>query len=96
MQEAHVRKWVQDRVDFETPFRICFYTGSYSDTFCSIMPVGDLTDIIPDEEVSWAETLRGLSYTVPAAKQGACGAMSDCGRLQASMAALCCVPHRVP
>eukprot|EP00891_Asterochloris_glomerata_P001375 jgi/Astpho2/1375/Aster-06232 len=54
MQEAHVRKWVQDRVDFETPFHICFYTGSYSDTFCSIMPVGDLTDIIPDEEADVA------------------------------------------
>ena len=47
-----MRKWVQDRVDFGTPFSIRFYAGSYNDTFCSIMPVGDITTIIPDEEVS--------------------------------------------
>ena len=47
-----MRKWVQDRVDFETPFRIRFYAGSYNDTFCSIMPIGDITTVIPDKEVS--------------------------------------------
>ena len=68
-----MRKWVQDRVDFETPFRICFYTGSYSDTFCSIMPVGDITTSIPDEEVSWSDPYLLTSWVLAGTvMDGAC------------------------
>ena len=97
-----MRKWVQDRVDFETPFRICFYTGSYSDTFCSIMPVGDITSLIPDEEVSRSEphllaswVLAGIVMHSACCLEGCLRATPDCGRLQAIVAALCCGSCRV-
>lgn len=50
-QEAFVRDWVQHRTGFQSSFRIRFYPARYAAEKCSILPVGDPTQCISDEEV---------------------------------------------
>ncbi|XP_074263283.1 digalactosyldiacylglycerol synthase 2, chloroplastic-like [Silene latifolia] len=47
--EAYVRKWLEDRTKFISRFDIKFYPGRFSTDKRSILPVGDITEIIPDE-----------------------------------------------
>ncbi|GAB2271668.1 Digalactosyldiacylglycerol synthase 2, chloroplastic [Dionaea muscipula] len=49
-QEAYVRRWVEERTGFTCDFDICFYPGKFALDKRSILPVGDITEIIPDEE----------------------------------------------
>lgn len=53
-QEAYVRKWLEDRTRFISRFDIKFYPGRFSVDKRSILPVGDITEIIPDEEADIA------------------------------------------
>lgn len=50
-QEAHVRRWIGQRTQHASNFKITFYAGRYDPAFMSIFPVGDLTSYVPDEEV---------------------------------------------
>jgi len=47
-QEEHVREWLRNRVGFEPDLQISFYPGRYATDKMSILPVGDVTDCIPD------------------------------------------------
>lgn len=53
-QEAYVRKWLEERTGFPSKFEICFYPGKFSLELRSILPVGDITRCIPDEEADVA------------------------------------------
>eukprot|EP00210_Caulerpa_lentillifera_P003787 g3618.t1 len=53
-QEAYIRQWVVNRTGSENAFRISFYPGRYAPEKCSILPVGDLTDYVPDHEADIA------------------------------------------
>ncbi|KAJ4744492.1 hypothetical protein LUZ62_012190 [Rhynchospora pubera] len=53
-QESFVRRWIEERVDFKPEFEIKFYPAKFSTELRSIIPVGDITDCIPDEEVDVA------------------------------------------
>ncbi|KAF3334603.1 hypothetical protein FCM35_KLT21207 [Carex littledalei] len=48
-QEDYVRKWLQERTAMVPSFTITFYPGKFSKEKRSILPVGDLTEIIEDE-----------------------------------------------
>ncbi len=50
-QEAFVRDWVHRRTGFESSFRIKFYPARYAAEKCSILPVGDPTQYVSDDEV---------------------------------------------
>ncbi|XP_021767334.1 digalactosyldiacylglycerol synthase 2, chloroplastic-like [Chenopodium quinoa] len=52
--EAYVRKWLEDRTGFISRFEIKFYPGRFSTDKRSILPVGDITEIISDEEADIA------------------------------------------
>ncbi|XP_074273049.1 digalactosyldiacylglycerol synthase 2, chloroplastic-like [Silene latifolia] len=52
--EAYVRKWLEDRTRFISRFEIKFYPGRFSIDKRSILPVGDITDIIPDDDADIA------------------------------------------
>lgn len=52
LQEKWIREWVQKRMGSSPAFKITFYCGRYDNAFKSIFPVGDLTNYIPDDEVS--------------------------------------------
>lgn len=52
--EAYVLKWLEDRTGFISRFNIKFYPGRFSIDKRSILPVGDITEIIPDEEADIA------------------------------------------
>lgn len=52
--EAYVRKWLEERTRFISRFDIKFYPGRFSLDKRSILPVGDITEIIPDEEADIA------------------------------------------
>lgn len=47
----YVRDWVQRRTGFESDFKVTFYPGRYAPEKCSILPVGDPTQYIPEHEV---------------------------------------------
>ncbi|KAL8114207.1 hypothetical protein AgCh_021169 [Apium graveolens] len=53
-QEYYVRQWLEERIGFKSTFRILFYAGKFSKEKRSILAVGDLTEIIPDEEADIA------------------------------------------
>ncbi|XP_020100785.1 digalactosyldiacylglycerol synthase 2, chloroplastic-like isoform X1 [Ananas comosus] len=54
-QESYVYRWLEERIDFRPKFGIKFYPGKqFSKEMRSILPVGDLTKCIPDEEADIA------------------------------------------
>lgn len=52
--EAFVRRWCEERTKFASGFNIRFYPGRFSAEKRSILAVGDITGIIPDEEADVA------------------------------------------
>ena len=48
--ESYVRAWVTKRTGFDCNFKVTFYPGRYSGDMGSILPVGDPTTYIPDNE----------------------------------------------
>ncbi|CAA7406597.1 unnamed protein product [Spirodela intermedia] len=52
--ENYVRQWVQERTGLISGFKIGFYPGKFSKDKRSILPVGDITEVIPDEEADIA------------------------------------------
>ncbi|KAJ7962332.1 Digalactosyldiacylglycerol synthase chloroplastic-like [Quillaja saponaria] len=53
-QEKYVRHWLQDRTGFTSSFTIRFYPGKFSRDKRSILAVGDISEIILDEEADIA------------------------------------------
>lgn len=53
-QELYVRHWLEERIDFVPRFRIKFYPGKFDKDKRSILPIGDITECIPDEEADIA------------------------------------------
>ncbi|PIN21991.1 Digalactosyldiacylglycerol synthase [Handroanthus impetiginosus] len=53
-QEKYVRQWLEERTGFRSSFRICFYPGIFSLHKRSILALGDITEVIPDEEADVA------------------------------------------
>ncbi|KAG0465086.1 hypothetical protein HPP92_019250 [Vanilla planifolia] len=53
-QEKYIRQWLGERIDFTSRFKICFYPGKFSKEMRSILPVGDITECISDEEADVA------------------------------------------
>ncbi|KAM0941380.1 putative digalactosyldiacylglycerol synthase [Dioscorea sansibarensis] len=52
--ENLVRLWLEERINFTSSFSIRFYPGKFAIDKRSILPVGDITEIIPDEEAEIA------------------------------------------
>ncbi|XP_072961602.1 digalactosyldiacylglycerol synthase 2, chloroplastic-like isoform X1 [Typha angustifolia] len=48
-QEEYVRRWLEERTGMPSRFTISFYAGKFSKEKRSILPVGDITEAIPDE-----------------------------------------------
>lgn len=53
-QEKYVRNWVEERTGFRSCFDIRFYPGKFSRDKKSILGVGDITEVIPDEDADVA------------------------------------------
>lgn len=53
-QEKYVRQWVEERTGFVSNFNIRFYPGKFSLDKRSILALGDITVIIPDDEADIA------------------------------------------
>ena len=53
-QKAYIRSWLTGRVDFQPTFNIHFYPGRYAIDKGSIVPVGDVTEYVPEEEADVA------------------------------------------
>lgn len=53
-QEKYVRQWLEERAGFASCFSIRFYPGRFSTDKRSILAVGDISEIIPDEEADIA------------------------------------------
>ncbi|WOG90469.1 hypothetical protein DCAR_0209713 [Daucus carota subsp. sativus] len=53
-QEIYVRQWLDERIGLKSTFQILFYPGKFSRKMGSIFGVGDITEIIPDEEAEIA------------------------------------------
>ena len=53
-QEAYVRNWMTRRVGFEPDIEMRFYPGRYARDKCSIVPVGDITQCIPESRADIA------------------------------------------
>ncbi|XP_073278404.1 digalactosyldiacylglycerol synthase 2, chloroplastic-like [Primulina huaijiensis] len=53
-QEAYVRQWLEERSGLVSSFTICFYPGKFSLHKRSILALGDITEVIPDEEADVA------------------------------------------
>eukprot|EP00878_Enallax_costatus_P006400 GHUV01006711.1.p1 GENE.GHUV01006711.1~~GHUV01006711.1.p1 ORF type:complete len:626 (+),score=203.50 GHUV01006711.1:144-2021(+) len=53
-QEAFVREWAQKRTGLACGFKVRFYPGRYAPEKGSILPVGDITQYIPDAEADVA------------------------------------------
>jgi hypothetical protein len=58
----YVRDWVKKRTGFESDFKVTFYPGRYAPEKCSILPVGDPTQYIPEHEV---RTKHEVSAALP-------------------------------
>lgn len=65
----YVRDWVKKRTGFDSDFKVTFYPGRYAPEKCSILPVGDPTQYVPDHEVRVAAMVctggggrRGLAW----------------------------------
>ncbi|GAB4844441.1 Digalactosyldiacylglycerol synthase 2, chloroplastic [Ancistrocladus abbreviatus] len=52
--KIYVCNWVEERTGFKCGFDIRFYPGRFSVDKRSILPVGDITEVIPDEEADIA------------------------------------------
>ncbi|CAD5164341.1 digalactosyldiacylglycerol synthase 2, chloroplastic isoform X1 [Musa acuminata AAA Group] len=52
--DSYVRHWLEARIDFQSCFNIKFYPSKFSRDKRSILPVGDITETIPDEEADIA------------------------------------------
>lgn len=52
--KTYVLKWLEDRTGFISQFDIKFYPGRFSTDKRSILPVGDITEVIPEEEADIA------------------------------------------
>lgn len=53
-QEQYVCQWLEARVDFVCRFCISFYPAKFDEEKRSILPIGDITECIPDEEADIA------------------------------------------
>lgn len=53
-QEAYVLQWLEERTGFTSGFNVRFYPGKFSIDKRSILAVGDITVIVPDEEADVA------------------------------------------
>ncbi|KAK6162380.1 hypothetical protein DH2020_002221 [Rehmannia glutinosa] len=53
-QEKYVRQWLEERTGFRSSFMIRFYPGRFSLHKRSILALGDITEVIPDEEADVA------------------------------------------
>ncbi|KAF7153159.1 hypothetical protein RHSIM_Rhsim01G0152600 [Rhododendron simsii] len=53
-QEKYVHNWLEERTGFRSSFNIRFYPGKFSRDKRSILAVGDITEVIPDEEADIA------------------------------------------
>ncbi|KAL4354640.1 hypothetical protein GQ457_06G032220 [Hibiscus cannabinus] len=53
-QESYIRQWLEERIAFIADFAIRFYPGKFDVYKRSILPVGDISEIIPDEEADIA------------------------------------------
>ncbi|XP_073045152.1 digalactosyldiacylglycerol synthase 2, chloroplastic-like [Primulina eburnea] len=53
-QEAYVRQWLEERSGLVSSFSISFYPGRFSLHKRSILALGDITEVIPDEEADVA------------------------------------------
>ncbi|XP_073288665.1 digalactosyldiacylglycerol synthase 2, chloroplastic-like [Primulina huaijiensis] len=53
-QEAYVRQWLEERSGLVSSFSIRFYPGRFSLHKRSILALGDITEVIPDEEADVA------------------------------------------
>ncbi|XP_030474334.1 digalactosyldiacylglycerol synthase 2, chloroplastic isoform X1 [Syzygium oleosum] len=53
-QEMYVRQWLEERTGFKSAFGIRFYPGKFSRDKRSILPVGDIAELISDEEADVA------------------------------------------
>lgn len=53
-QEAFVREWAQKRTGLNCNFKVTFYPGRYAPEKGSILPVGDITQYVPDSEADVA------------------------------------------
>ena len=53
-QEAYIRDWAERRTGCTGFFRVSFYPGRYARDKGSILPVGDLTEYVPDHEADIA------------------------------------------
>ncbi|XP_073045181.1 digalactosyldiacylglycerol synthase 2, chloroplastic-like [Primulina eburnea] len=53
-QESYVRQWLEERSGLVSSFSIRFYPGRFSLHKRSILALGDITEVIPDEEADVA------------------------------------------
>uniref|UniRef100_A0A6N2MSL3 Digalactosyldiacylglycerol synthase n=1 Tax=Salix viminalis TaxID=40686 RepID=A0A6N2MSL3_SALVM len=53
-QQVYVRQWLQERVSFSPGFSIRFYPAKFAVDKRSILAVGDISEVIPDEEADVA------------------------------------------
>ncbi|CAD5166594.1 unnamed protein product [Musa acuminata subsp. malaccensis] len=62
--EAYVYWWLKEKADILSEFRIAFYPGKFSKDKRSILPVGDITEMIPDEvaEIAILEEPEHLNW----------------------------------
>ncbi|WOL14976.1 hypothetical protein Cni_G23757 [Canna indica] len=62
--EAYVHWWLKEKADISSDFNIAFYPGKFSKDKRSILPVGDITDAIPDElaEIAVLEEPEHLTW----------------------------------
>ncbi len=74
----YVRDWVKKRTGFDSDFKVTFYPGRYAPEKCSILPVGDPTQYIPEHEVSACSHAGGEGGDVPVCSGGGAAAHT-CG-----------------
>ncbi|XP_074579901.1 digalactosyldiacylglycerol synthase 2, chloroplastic-like [Curcuma longa] len=62
--EAYVRLWLKEKAEVASEFNIAFYPGKFSREKRSILPVGDITETIPDEvaEIAVLEEPEHLTW----------------------------------
>ncbi|TVU29815.1 hypothetical protein EJB05_21402 [Eragrostis curvula] len=53
-QETYIRGWLEERLGFESNFKISFYPGKFSKERRSIIPAGDTSQFIPSREADIA------------------------------------------